>query len=117
MQFGILRAAVANRDFDQDVRRCFLGVLYKDIEIAVLRENAGIEQLIFKFVASSLPVRLNQVGIGIGGLRILVEVLHVGVGQRRIEIEIVLLHILPVIAFAVGKPEQALLQNWILAIP
>src|SRR5262245_10372769 len=36
---------------------------------------------------------------------------------RTVEIEVVLLHVLPVITLAIGQPEQALFQNRVLAIP
>src|SRR5262249_34897115 len=50
-------------------------------------------------------------------VRILVEVLHVRMGRRAVEVEVVLLHVLAVIAFAVGQPEEALLQDRIGSIP
>ena len=37
--------------------------------------------------------------------------------RSAIEVEVILLHVLAVIAFAVGQPEQALLDDRILAIP
>jgi hypothetical protein len=46
MQFGLFRAAVPDRDLDQDVRRRCLRVLDKDVEIAVLAENSGVDQFI-----------------------------------------------------------------------
>src|SRR5262245_29625178 len=38
-------------------------------------------------------------------------------GRRTIEVEIVLLDILAMVGFAVGQPEQAFLEDRILAIP
>ena len=37
--------------------------------------------------------------------------------RRAVEVEVVLLHVLAVIAFAVGQAEQPLLENRILAVP
>src|SRR6185312_3496322 len=48
---------------------------------------------------------------------VLIEVLHVGVRGRAVEVEVVFLHILPVIALAVGESEEALFQNWIALVP
>lgn len=62
-------------------------------------------------------VRLHQVGVRKGRLRILVEILHVRVGRRAVEVEVVLLNILAMIALAVGQSEEPLLENCILAVP
>jgi hypothetical protein len=39
------------------------------------------------------------------------------VGRRRVEIEVVLLDVLAVIAFAVGEAEQTFLENGIASVP
>src|SRR5262249_45294749 len=82
----------------------------------VVVENAGVEQFVLELFAGPTSVRSHQFVIGVGALRILVEVLHVRVGGRAIYIEVVLLHVLAVIALAVGQAEKTLFQNWILAI-
>ncbi len=38
-------------------------------------------------------------------------------GRRRVEVEVVFLDILPVIAFAVGQPEEAFLEDRVPAVP
>ena len=63
------------------------------------------------------PAGLDQVGVRVGRLRILVEVLHVRVGRRAVEVEVVLLDVLAVIALAVGQAEEALLEDRVLAVP
>src|SRR5262249_28482593 len=87
------------------------------IEIAVLVEDPRVQQLIFRADPAALPVGLYQIGIGIGGLRVFVEILHVGVGRRAIEVEVDLLHILAVIAFVVGEAEEPLLQDRVAPVP
>src|SRR5262249_24055780 len=42
---------------------------------------------------------------------------HVGVRRRAVEVEIVLLDILAVVAFAVGQAEQTLLDDRVFAVP
>src|ERR1700761_8185151 len=64
-----------------------------------------------------MPVCLNQFRVGICPLWILVQVFHVGVGWSAIEIEVVLLDILTVVAFAICQAKQALLKDRILPIP
>ena len=52
------------------------------------------------------PVCLDQVAIGILRLRILVEVLHVRVGRRAVEVEVIFLDVFAMVAFGVGQAEQ-----------
>ena len=104
-------------DTDEDVFRAFLGVLDKHVKVAVLVEDAGIEQLVLELFARSPPVRLDQVAVGILPLRILVEVLHVGVRRRAVDVEVILLDILAMVALAVGEPKQALLQDRVALVP
>ena len=62
-------------------------------------------------------IGLDQVAIGILRLRVLVQVLHVRVRRRAIDVKVVLLDVLAVIALAVGQPEQALFQDGIATVP
>src|SRR5580658_2691038 len=50
-------------------------------------------------------------------MRVLVEELHVGVRRRAVEVEVVLLHILAVVALAVSQAKEPFLENRILAVP
>jgi hypothetical protein len=40
------------------------GILHENVEVAILIEDAGIEQLIFHLVAVTSPVCLQEIGIG-----------------------------------------------------
>src|SRR5688572_27012480 len=117
MQVGSVRSPVDRRDPHQDVFGGALCVLHEHVEIAVLMEHAGVEQLVLHLVTAAPAVRLQQVGVRIGGLRVLVEVFHVRVRRRAIEVEVVLLHVLAMVAFVVGQPEEPLFENRILAVP
>ena len=117
VQFGRLRSPVGRRDPHQDVFRTGLGVLHEDVEVAVVIEDAGIEQLVLHLLAITPPVRLHQVGVGKGRLGIFVEVFHIGMGRCAVEIEVVLLDVLPMVAFAVGQAEEPLLEDRVLAVP
>ena len=117
VQLGRFRAAVVDGDLDQDVLGRLLGILDEHVEVAVLVEHARIEQLVLELVPAPAAAGLDQIGVGIGRLRILVEVLHVRVGRRAVEVEVVLLDVLAVIALAVGQPEQAFLEDRVLAVP
>jgi len=39
------------------------------------------------------------------------------VGWRAVEVEIIFFDVLAVIALRIGKTEQALFENWVLAVP
>ena len=101
----------------EDVFRALLGVLDENIEVPVVVEDARIQQFVLELLARPPPVGLHQVAIRKLPLRILVQVLHVRVRRRAVEVEVVLLHILAMVALAVGQPEQALLQNRVPLVP
>ena len=50
-------------------------------------------------------------------MRILVQILHVRVSRCAIEVEVVLFHVLAMVAFAVGQPEEPLFQDRIFSVP
>src|SRR5277367_2498757 len=68
-------------------------------------------------MSAASTVRADEICVRKLPLRILVQVLHVRMGRRAVEVEVVFLDILTVIAFAVGQAEQPLLQNGVLAVP
>ena len=66
---------------------------------------------------AAAAVLLDQPRVGKLALRILVEHLQVGVRRRGVEVVVQLLHVLAVVALAVGQAEEPLLQNRIAAVP
>ncbi len=117
MQFCRVRSTVDCRDPHEDVFRTVFGIFHKDVEIPVVIEDAGVDQFILHVVLRTTAVRLHQIGVGIGRLRVFVEVLHVGVRRRAVEIEVILLHILSVVALAIGQPEESLLEDRVPTVP
>ena len=112
-----LRTPVGDGDLDQDVFGRGLRVLHEHVEVAVVVEDAGIEQLVLEVGPAAPLVGRDDVVVGIGRLRVLVEILHVRVRRRRVEVEVVLLDVLAVVPLAVGQAEQALLEDRVLAVP
>ena len=94
-----------------------LGVLDDDVEVAVLVEDAGVEQLELGALAAAAAVLLDQPAVGKLGLRILVEELHVRVRRRVVEVEVVLLDVLAVVALAGRQAEEPLLEDRVAAVP
>ena len=112
-----LRSAVRDGDPDEAFLRSRLGVLDDDVEVAIVVEDAGVDELVLELPARAACVLRHQVVVRKRGLRVPVQPLHVRVGGRRIEVGVVLLHVLAVVAFGVTQAEEALLQNRIVAVP
>ena len=117
VHLGRFWATVVDGDLDQYVVGGSFGILHEHVEIPILIEHPRIDQFVLEFVPAPAAAGLDQVIVRKGRLRIFVEILHVRVGRRAIEVEVILLDILPMIAFAVGQPKQAFLEDRILAIP
>src|SRR5207249_7119511 len=83
---------------NQDIVLRGLRVLDKDVEVAILVEDAGVDEFKFQRAFSPLPVFFRQSGVGVGGLGIFVEIFHVGVSRRRVEIKVIFLDIFAVVA-------------------
>ena len=89
-----------------------------DVEVAVLVEDAGVDQ--FELAVLLAPRRRfssTSCAYGNSALRVLVEVLHVGVRRRAVEVEVVLLHVLAVVALVAGQAEEALLEDRVALVP
>jgi hypothetical protein len=112
-----LGPAVVDRDADQDVFRAFLGVLEEHVEVSVVIEHAGVDQLVLELLPRPAPVRLHEVRVRKLLLRVLEEVLHVRVRGGRVDVEVVLLDVLAVVSLAVREPEEALLQDGVPLVP
>src|ERR1700691_6177420 len=93
MQRSGVRPAVGRRDADQNVVYVGLGILDEHVEVAVLIEDAGIDQLKLGIGVSAALVFLEQARVGKLGLRIFIQALHVAIGGSGIQVVITLLHI------------------------
>ena len=96
-----LGAAIVDGDLDEDVLRRFLGILDEHVEVAALIEDPGIEQLILEVLLAPVPVGLDEISIGECGLWILIQIPHVRVRRRAVQVEVVFLDVLAVVALAV----------------
>jgi hypothetical protein len=106
-----------HRNTDEDVFWALLGVFHEHVKIPVVVEDAWIKQLVLELFPRASPVRFDQVPVWILPLRVLVEILHVRVGGRAVEVEVVLLDILAVVPLAVREPEQVLFQDRVPLVP
>ena len=117
MKRALIGPPIAYADLYQQI--CWGGfrILDEDIEIPVFIEYSGVEQFVFGIQTSAMPVGVYQIHIGIFILWILIEVLHIRVSRRAVQIMIIFFDVLTVIGLAVGQAESALLQDRILAVP
>jgi hypothetical protein len=117
VELGRLGAAVDGADADEHVVEAGLGVFHRHVEVAARVEDTGVNQLELGVLPASPGILLHEPLIGKGRLRILVEELHVGMGGRGVEVEVVLLHVFAVIALGSREAEQALLEDRIAPVP
>ena len=110
-------SAIVRGDTNEDVFGGGFGILDDHIEISIFGEDASIEQLKFGILFRTAPVFFQQLSIGIGALRILVEEFHVGVRRRAVKVEVILLYVLAVIAFVTGKAEETFFEDGICFVP
>ena len=68
-------------------------------------------------LSHSAAVLFYELRIGKLRLRVFVEILHVGVRGSRIEIEVVLLHVLAMVSLGAGQAEHPLLQERVTPVP
>src|SRR5215467_15438762 len=117
MQCGRLWPAVDCADAHEDVVEARLGVLHRHVEVAAAVEDARVDQLELGLGTPPPHVLPRQLLVGEGGLRVLVEKFHVGVGRGGVEVEVVLLHILPMVPLAPAEAEQPLLKDVVVPVP
>src|ERR1700676_1085299 len=113
----LLWASVTDRNLHQNVLWRRLGVLDEDIEVAVVIEDVGVDQLTLGIVPGAPAVLLDELRIGKRPLWVLVEHLQVRMRRRGIQVVIELLDVLAMIGLIVGEAEETLLQNRVMAIP
>src|ERR671923_1685136 len=111
MQRRLVRSTIRNRQANQNVILRSLGVFGEHIEVTMLIKNTRIDQFELWRTQAAPAILLDQPGVRIFGLRILVQRLHVRMRRRRVEIVVELLYVLAVVAFRSRQTEESLFQN------
>ncbi len=114
---GSARRPVVHRDATDDVLRAGLGVLDLHVEVVAVVEDARVDQLVLHLLPGAGPVGGDEVVVRELGVRVLVQPALVAVGRQVVDVEVVLLHVLAVVALGVGQAEQALLQDRVALVP
>src|SRR5260370_26498845 len=117
MDDRFLGSAVVRSHEHEDVFRRGFRIFHEDVEVAVIGENAGVQQFEFELRPVAAAVFLEQSRVRKFRLRIFVEHFQVGMGRGSVQIVINLLHVLAVIALGIGEAEEALLEERVFAIP
>src|SRR5277367_2310184 len=117
MQARWIRAAIPGGNANQDIFEIGFGVLHKNIEITVLREDSSVNQLIFGVLTGPFAVFNQQLLVRKFPLRIFVQIFQIRTGWRRIEVVVILFYILAVIPFPIAQTEKALFEDRIFLIP
>ena len=81
------------------------------IKVPVIIKNAGINHLVFRISARCAVGLFSPALHRERPLGILVEVLHVGMRGRAVEVKIILFYVFAVIALAVGEAKKTLFDN------
>src|SRR5262249_27111969 len=85
--------------------------LDEHVPVAAVVEEARVDQLEFRVESRAPAALVDQSLVRILGVWILVEVLHVAVSRRVVEVVVVLLDVLAVVALAAAQAEQPLLEK------
>ena len=110
-------ASVVSRDPDGNILGIGLGILDVNVEVTVVIENARVDEFVFRSLPLTTLIFSDQIRIGKGPLRILVEQVHVGVAWRVVNVEVVVFQIFAVVAFERVHTKEAFLQMAVDTIP
>lgn len=112
--FGILRALQLARVKLIMGSRTYLD---KDIPISILVKDIGVHEFVLLNIPSTSDALPDKLLVGVRLLRVLVQVLHVRMRRRRIQIPVQLLAVLSMVSLMSRNTEQTFLQNRINSIP
>jgi hypothetical protein len=113
----LLPAGVRDLDGQEDVERIGFRVMRLDDPVAVVIEDARVQQLELRVELRSRGVLLDEPRVRELRLRVVVAPPVPRVARRRVEIPPVLLRILAVVALVAREAEDALLQDRVAPVP
>ena len=111
----LVRAVVREHDALEDLRGRRLRVRHVDRPVAVVVEDARVEQLELRVLQAATVV--DELLVRERGLRIVVPPAEQRVARQPLEVPPVLLDVLAVVALRPGQAEHALLEDRIAAVP
>src|ERR1041384_2027389 len=82
VKLGAFRPAIYCLDSDQDIVRGGLRVFHQNVEVTIVVENAGIDELELDIAFTSPSIFVHEFPVGKLTVRVLVEIFHVRVSRR-----------------------------------
>ncbi len=92
---------------DQQIFRLAFAYFHNDIKVSALVENARIDQLVLSIVFGSPLIFVNQLCVRKFGLRVFVQILHVGMSWRIVQVKVILFHVLAMVSFVTIQSQTA----------
>ena len=117
VQLVRLGSGIADAKTQTKVARRGLGVVGGDLPVAVVVEDAGVEQLELALLPGASRALLAQPLIRKFRLRVVIAPAQPRGGRRGVEVPPVFLGVLAVIALAVAQAEDALFQERVATVP
>ena len=105
MQTGGRRAAVRDREPDQDVVGRCLRVLRRHVPVPIAVKHPGVGQLVLRFAPAAPAVFLAERFIREFRVRVLIERLEIRVGRCGVDVEVNFFDVLRVVALRVREAE------------
>lgn len=93
MDRSVLGAAVVDRDQGDQILDTGLRVLDDHVEVAIVVEHAHVEQFVLGLEPAPSGIRVDEIGVREGSVRVLVLPALVRVGRQVVEVEVVLLDV------------------------
>ena len=112
-----VRPGIGHTDRHQQVVRVALRVVDLDDPVAVVVEDAGVEQLVLGIELAATAVLRLELGVRERPLRVVVAPPVPRVARERVEIPPVLLGVLAVVALVAGEAVDALLEDRVAPVP
>ena len=117
MQRRALAPAVGGGDAHEHVVDVALRVLHHDVEVRVVREDAGVDELVLAPAAPARVVLVAQLPVRKRALRIAVQRFEVRLRRNGVEVPPVLLDVLAVIALRSAQAVEALFDDLVVLVP
>ena len=105
------------RDANENILVVGFGVFDENVEVAIFAEDAGVEEFEFWLRATAALIFFHQPSVRKFSLRILIQILHVTMRWRGVEIKIIFFDVLAVIAFVAREAKNTFFEDWVAAIP
>jgi len=104
-------------DANREVLEVRFRVFDHDVEVAIVVEDAGVDELVLGAGTVARAVAVDQLLVRKCALRILVEQAHVRVRRRVVDVKVVLLDVFAVVALRRVHAEEALFQMRVGLVP